>query len=349
MASLNGASAAPGELRFPPRGRRAFTLVEVLVVIGIIAVLIGLLLPAIQRTRESANRIACANNLKQLALALLNFENANGYLPPGMLTELNLQDSFHTGFAYMLPYMEQTATYNAYNFTAQWYDQSNYTAVEQAPAIFSCPSNRTKATINLQPYILQWTSPMPPYVGGSDYLFCKGANAGLWNDPTLIPYEARGLFNISEAISSIPINIALDYNANSVSFIPAPAFQVRLTDISDGASNTMALGEGAGGNAQFPIADVYNNLSQPVPSPFGNGFAIMDQAWGAASVGDPLHPWTAGIFGVTAQFGMGANPDNTPMNQRPGMPTISSGDTSGYNFSRGDFVSGFRSLHPNGC
>lgn len=341
MSILNRAGSASGDISFVRRGRRAFTLVELLVVIGIIAVLIGLLLPAIQRTRESSYRIACANNLKQLALALLNFENNNGYFPPGMLTELDIQDSYHTGFAYMLPYIEQTATFNAYNFSAQWYDSSNYTATEQAPAIFFCPSNRTNSTINLQPFITQWASPMQPFVGACDYLLCKGANAGISADPTLLPYQVRGMFNISQAMVGI--------EGNAFVFFPAPSFQLRLTDISDGASNTMALGEGAGGNQKYPICDYYNNKSQPVPSPFGSGYAIMDQAWGAASLGDPQHPWTAGIFGVTAQFGMGPSQVSQPMNLQPGMPSIIGGDPSGFNVTGKDVISGFRSMHPNGC
>ena len=181
---------------------------------------------------------------------------------------------------------------------------------------------------------------MPPFVGASDYVLCKGANAGLYAFPSRIPPQVRGLFNISQA----------DYNlaGSAVNWRPTPQFRVRFTDISDGLSSTFALGEAAGGNSYFVIADV-NNPNQPATEPFVNGPAPADQAWAAASLGDPQHPWYAGIFGATAQFGLPPNPMDEPMNRRPVTPSIIGSDASGYNVSGRDKVSGFRSMHMAGC
>ena len=110
--------------------RRGFTLIELLVVIAIIGILIGLLLPAVQKVREAANRVRCANNLKQIGVALHNYHSVNEALPPAKINSgsagtYTAATSFyptkvfiynHTGFVLLLPYIEQDALYAQYNF-----------------------------------------------------------------------------------------------------------------------------------------------------------------------------------------------------------------------------------------
>ena len=138
----------------PQRSRRGFTLIELLVVIAIIAVLIALLLPAVQAAREAARRIQCVNNLKQIGLGLLNYEQAIGSFPIGSSANLQtINPNVYAGphglsaHAQMLPYLELTTLYNSINMcfgvaTAQVpAGPINSTAYSTKVTLFMCPSD----------------------------------------------------------------------------------------------------------------------------------------------------------------------------------------------------------------
>src|SRR5438094_7222490 len=126
--------------------RRGFTLIELLVVIAIIAILIGLLLPAVQKVREAASRMACANNLKNLGLAAHNYHDAQKKFPPGAGGPLGpsfpqyLQLKHHGLGTYLLPYLEQDALFRQYRWDASWFDPPNQPVVNTQLIIWQCPS-----------------------------------------------------------------------------------------------------------------------------------------------------------------------------------------------------------------
>src|SRR5271166_607703 len=120
-----------------PRRHPAFTLIEVLVVISIISLLIGLLLPAVQATRETANRIACANNLKQIGLASLNYADVHDQtLPPSYVREKGA-----SWMVMIMPFLEQDTLYDHWDMSKTYYQQSDQVRLHPLKLYF-CPSRR---------------------------------------------------------------------------------------------------------------------------------------------------------------------------------------------------------------
>jgi prepilin-type N-terminal cleavage/methylation domain-containing protein/prepilin-type processing-associated H-X9-DG protein len=160
-----------------PERTHGFTLIELLVVIANIAVLIALLLPAVQAAREAARRMQCVNNLKQLGLAVHNYESTNGALPPQMVLTFTSAGavgwkSTWSASSRVMTYLEQAALYNAINYNNKVSDVSNATAVASQIKTFLCPSE-----VNQQPYVATSASTgLTSTYGVSNY----GWNVGTW-------------------------------------------------------------------------------------------------------------------------------------------------------------------------
>src|SRR5438552_10061082 len=151
--------------------RRGFTLIELLVVIAIIAILIGLLLPAVQKVREAAARTQCQNNLKQFGLALHNYHDARGWFPPGLTVSGtdNLELGSFGGFIPLLPFLEQDAWFRRWDPNGAWYDAPNAAIMAVEIKVFYCPANRAGGVIDMSFLVPAAGRPLPN-LAACDYL-----------------------------------------------------------------------------------------------------------------------------------------------------------------------------------
>lgn len=221
------------------RCRVGFTLIELLVVVAIIAVLIGLLLPAVQRVRDAANRSACQNNLHQVGVALLHFESVQGWLPPASVSVAGAVPGVpgESGYVprssyvpFILAYLEQAEAARGYNLNRPYYDPSNQPSANTQLKNYYCPA--MPAPIRTDPYV-----GLPGYPTGGRYGGCTdyGALAGgiAGND---------FLWHLQSAGRTDPYTWAQTPNLSVLSVNRV----TRLIAITDGLSNTAMITEAGG-------------------------------------------------------------------------------------------------------
>ena len=265
-------------------GRRgAFTLIELLVVIAIIAVLVGLLLPAVQKVREAAARARCANNLKQLALACHNYHDTQGRLPTAAEAG---GARYTTLFVELLPHAEQDPLFRRWDFVTV----GNNTALAQtALPLMLCPSHPS----------------LDPAAGLTTY----GGNGGTRPYPLDANTKADGMFPTTGPGSKPAAN----------------QLGVRFTDVVDGTSNTILLGERQVGDAGL---DTYQQpqsmgIITPAPNPPLQPIAAYARwyAFPASAPDAPGNTAAGGLFSSQAAVGM-SNPSHWEPPPPPVPPVV---------------------------
>ena len=309
-------------MRPAPSARRAFTLIELLVVIAIIGVLIALLLPAVQSAREAARRAQCVNNLKQMGLALANYESTFGCYPPGGESTqylgaaspgtANGGTQFVDGALGALPrllqFVEGSTVYAAYNFSLDYNDLSgaNFTACSTVLASFLCPSSVRQGANGLD-----GTDPADP----------ASVRAG------------RG-YSVQDYGATCYTDIDPQGRGGQLGYTPIVPFRnksqradgmlkqgmTKLSEVTDGLSNTVSIAEDAGRDARF-ISPYQESYYQPGVTVTRNVPPGNRRYW---RVFEP-----DGAFGVSG----GINNKFRPMNEGTAYPstTVTSGNNAGAN------------------
>jgi prepilin-type N-terminal cleavage/methylation domain-containing protein/prepilin-type processing-associated H-X9-DG protein len=249
--------------------RNAFTLIELLVVIAIIAVLVGLLLPAVQKVREAANRMSCQNNLKQMALALHNYHDATGDFALS-------RDQLHGFSAHsrLLPYLEQSNLYNSINFNVNYSDPANAQPMAATVKTFLCPSD---SLVNV-----------PPTLGATNYRANEGTSL-------VFGFGASDDQGVNGAMPP----------PNGPFFEDV---KIRIADLTDGTSNTAVFSEHITGDFSNSIATERSDTFRPGTHPTTDDQAIADcnaidytnlAFQGRSTVGAP---WLQGYHSTTIYY-----------------------------------------------
>ncbi len=236
------------------RPRAGFTLIELLVVIAIIAILIGLLVPAVQKVREAAARMSCGNNLKQLGLAAANYQSTNNKLPPGYLgtsAAFDLKPNYSVDqwvgvLAFLLPYVEQDNVYRLLltnrpsdylavgkSYPAWWNYDESWAAAHAQIKTYLCPSdNATNQTSGVGAVLHTWTS------APNEFTITVG-----WfgNDPDVQGLGRTNYVGVSGYAGRVPLGSRYEGALENRSTL-----SIGQLTAADGASNTLLFGETLG-------------------------------------------------------------------------------------------------------
>ncbi len=284
-----------------PRARRsAFTLIELLVVIAIIAILIALLLPAVQQAREAARRTQCKNQMRQVAVAIHNYESSVGCFPPGQvrlsLTTWSMpRVRGWSLYVQLLPYFEQAALYKQWDFADPLTNYKSSTRAGTVLSVLICPS------ANLQ----------NPYNDAGDLhaLTSYGGNGGTQSHP---PDKLSGDGIFSSVGPPITMPTTLQHPI------------VRPRDVTDGLSNTLLLGERSHVDPNY---DTFTTLSQfnykmgawGHWAPSGGNYGLTDVTLSSLAPINYQVPWAFGASGAPTdgavfKTGSGADTNRLPPN-----------------------------------
>jgi prepilin-type N-terminal cleavage/methylation domain-containing protein/prepilin-type processing-associated H-X9-DG protein len=255
----------------PASERRAFTLIELLVVIAIIAILIGLLLPAVQKIREAAARMSCSNNMKQLGLAFHNYANTNGNdFPPAYTFVTTPTPNAHAWGVYLLPYIEQDNLFRQYDLNTIFVSGNNATVIATPVKTFQCPSTPGSPTRTYHAFApLAAAEGLPPFTAAaSDYHVTTGVLLTLWN-------------LVASGVAQPDRHGALSANSST-----------KILDFTDGTSNTILLAEIAGKNDRWALGQKVSTGDQQGGGwgdPFsGENWLVGSDATGTVSPGSFL-------------------------------------------------------------
>jgi prepilin-type N-terminal cleavage/methylation domain-containing protein/prepilin-type processing-associated H-X9-DG protein len=268
----------------PRTGRRALTLIELLVVLAIIGVLLGLLLPAVQKVRAAAARQSCGNNLRHAGLALHHFEADRGCFPPGAVYGPFPQagvsmDAQHGCWPFLLPYLEQEALAGQYRWDVNFFDPANQPAVATQLKVLQCPAAEPNRMVD------------PSHPGGA----FAGGGQGACTDYSPVA-------EVSPDLAALGL---IDPAGNYDGALPVNRM-TRLAELSDGTSNTLLVAEDAGRPQLW-------RAGRPVPGPFSYG-----GPWASSANPVVISGASADGSAVTGPCAIDCTNDRQPYSFHPG-------------------------------